>query len=249
MNQTKPWLGVDVRLPELLSRYGGRDDSFSFISNQLADCFDLCWYGPETAPVLNRLAGLIYVERSPHDEVQGPVPLLPYMKWGGLDDQRQCENFFERVFAYQRWHLMLGDRADCQAFIEFHRRHKLMLMARGQVYYRELGRMVAGVTAQTLTDRRSAYIARFMQVMAQLSARGQHVNVLQHILGYFKHLLSGDEKRFLLAEFEAYRDGHSTLSSSLALIRELLPRHPQDYIADQHYLEPFPSALRAFSQQ
>lgn len=248
MNQAKPRLGIDACLQEQVPDFEGQASFNRMGFNQLADNFDLCWLPPGMAPDLAELAGVIFANPSA-DSRREYTPLVPMEELVGLNDRERRENFFERVYAYNRWQLMLANQGDCRAFIEFHMRHKLMLMARGQVYYRELGRTVAGVRSNTLTDRRLAYIAMFMRIMALPSKRGGHINVLQHILGYFKQQLSGDEKRLLLADFEAYRHQRLSLDMVLGLIRNLLQRFPQDYIADQHYLEPYPRALRAYRSQ
>lgn len=170
-------------------------------------------------------------------------PLIPVEEEGRLNDAALCENFFERVFAYKRWKAIENPEKNVSAFIEFHSRHKLMLMARGSSYYQELGRMVAGTTTADLEQRRDAYIHRFMEVMAMSSKPGRHVNVLQHILGYLKEVLTKEDKKELLSVFEAYRQRQLPLITAVTLLRHHLRVHPQEYINKQHYLNPFPESL------
>jgi len=170
-------------------------------------------------------------------------PLIPVEEEGRLNDAALCENFFERVYAYRRWKAIENADQNVQGFIEFHSRHKLMLMARGSSYYQELGRMVAGTTKNDLQERRQAYIQRFMEVMAMTTQRGRQVNVLQHILGYLKDVLSSEDKNELLSVFEAYRQRHLPLITAVTLLRHHLRVHPQKYIVKQHYLSPYPEAL------
>jgi len=170
-------------------------------------------------------------------------PLIPVEEEGRLNDAALCENFFERVYAYRRWTQIDNAENNVSGFIEFHSRHKLMLMARGSSYYQELGRMVAGTTQADLAQRRQAYIHRFMQVMAMTSKPGRHVNVLQHILGYLKEVLTKDDKKELLSVFEAYRQRQLPLITAVTLLRHHLRVHPQEYISKQHYLKPFPETL------
>lgn len=170
-------------------------------------------------------------------------PLIPVEEEGRLNDAALRENFFERVYAYRRWKAILNPEQNVQGLIEFHARHKLMLMARGSHYYQELGRMVAGTTAADLVSKREAYIHRFMEVMALPSPRGRHVNVLQHISGYLKQVLSSDDKQELLSLFEAYRRRQLPLITPVTLLRHHLRVNPQPYITEQHYLNPFPEQL------
>jgi len=170
-------------------------------------------------------------------------PLIPVEEEGRLNDATLCENFFERVYAFKRWKSVENADVNVRGFIEFHSRHKFMLMARGSSYYQELGRMVAGTTKNNLQERRRAYIQRFMEVMAMTTKRGRQVNVLQHILGYLKDVLSSEDKNELLSVFESYRQRHLPLITAVTLLRHHLRLHPQQYIVKQHYLSPYPEAL------
>lgn len=176
-------------------------------------------------------------------------PLIPVEEEGRLNDPALCENFIERVYAYRRWKQIENAERNVKALIEFHSRHKLMLMARGSHFYQELGRLVAATTLADLPQRRQAYIHRFMQVMAFIAPRGRQVNVLQHIMGYLKQAISREDKQELLSMFEAYRMEQLPLITPVVLLRHHLRVHPQPYIAEQHYLAPFPEqlALRSFN--
>ena len=170
-------------------------------------------------------------------------PLIPVEEEGRLNDALLRENFLERVYAYGRWKAIPDAEFNVQGFIEFHSRHKFMLMARGSSYYKELGRMVAGVKAVDLAQRREAYISRFMQVMEMTAHRGRQINVLQHIMGYLKELLTREDKQELLATFEAYRQSELPLITPITLLRHHLRIHPQPYISRQYYLQPCPDKL------
>ena len=170
-------------------------------------------------------------------------PLIPVEEEGRLNDSVLCENFFERVYAYRRWKEITHPEKNIQGLIEFHAKHKLMLMARGSHYYQELGRMVAGTKSADLMQRRELYISRFMEVMKITSHPGRQVNVLQHIMGYLKQAISHEDKQELLSVFEAYRQYQLPLITPVTLLRHHLRVHPQHYISEQHYLEPFPEQL------
>jgi len=170
-------------------------------------------------------------------------PLIPVEEEGRLNDAALRENFFERIYAYQRWKSIPNAKTNVQGLLKFHAQHKLMLMARGSSFYQELGRMVAGTTKVDLLERRENYIKRFMQVMSMTSGRGRQVNVLQHILGYLKQALSREDKQELLSVFEAYRQTQLPLIAAITLLRHFLRIHPQAYINEQHYLKPYPEQL------
>ena len=167
-------------------------------------------------------------------------PLIPVEEEGRLNDAGIRSNFIERVFAYQRWKI-IDDSV--HGLIGFHSQHKLMLMARGRHYYQELGRLVAETTAENLSQYRDQYIHRFMEVMSIIPSQGKQVNVLLHILGYLKKVLSREDKKELLDVFEAYRQQQLPLITAVTLLRHYLRLYPQPYIEKQHYLNPFPEQL------
>lgn len=170
-------------------------------------------------------------------------PLIPIEEEGRLNDLILRENFFERVYAYRRWKAIENPEKNVKGFIDFHMRHKLMLMARGQHLYRELGRIIAGVTHKNLSQRREHYIQRFMTVMAIRTKRGGHVNAMQHVMGYFKPVLSAEDKQELLRLFDSYKNQLLPLNTPKMLLHHHLRRHPHEYVAAQHYLAPFPEGL------
>ena len=171
-------------------------------------------------------------------------PLIPTEEEGRLNDALIRENFFERVYALQRWRQIENPETNVEGFINFHARHKLMLMARGgSALYQTLGRLVAGTTRETLLQNRQQYIASFMELMAIKATRGRHVNVMQHIMGYFKNKLDADSKQELLALFDQYRAQEIPLVTPVTLLRHHLRLEPDTYLMQQHYLKPFPESL------
>lgn len=172
-------------------------------------------------------------------------PLIPIEEEGRLNDPVLRENFLERVYALDRWNHLAAD--DVAGFVEYHTRHKLMLMGRGTEAYIRLGRIVSGVQRHNLKQRRDAYIAEFMKTMAQKVSRGRHYNVLQHIMGYFKKSLNGADKQELLDLFQSYRLTQVPLATPVTLLKHHLRIYPDSYLVKQHYLKPYPDrlALRA----
>jgi len=170
-------------------------------------------------------------------------PLIPVEEDGRLNDARLRENFFERVYAYQRWKNIPNPETNVKGFIEYHASHKFMLMARGSSYYQELGRLASGTTKNNLKEKRQIYIHRFMEVMAMRPPNGRHVNVLMHIMGFLKSKLESSDKRELLEVFESYRKRQVPLVTPVTLLRHHLRHHPHPYIQKQYYMNPYPDSM------
>lgn len=170
-------------------------------------------------------------------------PLVPVEEEGRLNDPGLRENFFERLYALQRWRDIPSPEKNVDGFIQFHAGYKFLILARGDVYYRELGRLVAGTRRRDLEDKRDAYIHRFMQIMSLQPSRGRHVNVMQHLMGFFKKELDTPDKNELLDLFERYRQREIPIITPLTLLKHHLRRLPDPYLSRQYYLSPYPESL------
>jgi uncharacterized protein YbgA (DUF1722 family) len=171
-------------------------------------------------------------------------PLLPLEEEGRLNDMPLRENFIERVFAYYRWTDMLDQEPTPGGLVRFHTAHKLTLMAHSPKHYTEMGRLVADAGKRDWDELTTKYGAMLMEGLAVLGTRGKHVNVLQHLMGFLKNHLSGDDKQELLGLIEDYRQGLVPLIVPLTLVKHHLNRHPvPDWVHQQVYLHPYPKEL------
>lgn len=171
-------------------------------------------------------------------------PLLPVEEDGRLHDPKLRENFIECVFTFKRWRDLLAKGPSLGRLVEFHSRHKLLLLAHSTEIYRQMGKLVADGKALPLDELFQSYEALLMKGMRLLPTVKKHLNVLQHLLGYFKQDLSADEKQELLELFEQYRRGDVPLVVPVTMINHLVRKYRQPYLAEQFYLQPHPSELR-----
>lgn len=171
------------------------------------------------------------------------LPHLPCEEEGRLHDPMLRENFVNRVFAYRRWQTLRAAGLDAKALIDFHSRHKYMVMAHSQAAYRRLGRLLSNLKGVDLDQVADAYEGEFMTALKRRIGRKRHVNVLQHIQGYLKTRIDGSDKRELADSIEAYRREEVPLIVPTMLLRSYFRRNPDDYIDRQWYLDPYPEAL------
>lgn len=170
-------------------------------------------------------------------------PRIPVEEEGRLHDPKLRENFIERIFALQRWRGLLTGGHSPGRLVAFHSREKLLLLSHSPNHYRTMGRLVAD-GKQHPAALHEAYEALFMQALVLKSTAAKHVNVLQHILGYFKKELSADEKQEMLAIIGEYRAGHVPLIVPVTLANHYVRKYGQPYLAQQTYLNPHPVALQ-----
>jgi len=171
-------------------------------------------------------------------------PLIPVEEDGRLHDARLRENFVECLFVFRRWRQLLAGPQRAGALVAFHTRHKLLLMAHSPELYRAMGKLVADPKSLPLEDLYTCYQERLMQGMRLLPTVAKHVNVLHHILGYFKRDLGADEKAEALELIEHYRQGHLPLIVPVTLLNHFVRKYRQPYLAEQYYLNPHPVELQ-----
>ncbi len=177
-------------------------------------------------------------------EVMRRFPLLPLEEEGRLHDMHLRENFIDRVFAYYRWTCLLAENPTPGGLVAFHTAHKLTLMAHSPSHYREMGRMVAQAGSQPWDELTAAYGRALMDGLSVMTSPGKHANVLQHLMGFLKEALSGEDKAELLAYIEDYRRGMVPLIVPLTLLKHHLARHDApDWVHQQVYLHPYPKEL------
>jgi len=170
-------------------------------------------------------------------------PLLPVEEEGRLHDIVLRENFIESVFVYQRWRKTVA-QATAKSLVAFHTYHKLLLRSHSEKHYRELGRIVA--QAGTLDPEKliSSYQENLMAAMKLKATVKKHVNVLTHMMGYFKKVLSADEKKELLEVIERFRNQYVPLIVPITLMNHYVRKYNEPYLKDQYYLTPHPTELK-----
>ena len=170
-------------------------------------------------------------------------PHLPVEEEGRLTDPHLRENFVERIFAYRRLRSLFGGRWTIGHVVAFHTAHKLQLMAHSPRLYSELGRLVAGAKAVQRPALREAYETQFMSALEVMATPKRHVNVLQHILGYFSDRLDGAARRELLDLIQDYGRGMLPLVVPVTMVRHYVRHFAIAYLQAQTYLEPHPKEL------
>ena len=171
-------------------------------------------------------------------------PRIPVEEEGRLNDPHLRENFIEQIFTFQRWRQILEQRKTTGRLVAFHTRHKLLLLAHSPKHYRAMGKLVASGKKMTPTDLYDAYEKLLIEAMRLKSTLRKNSNVLQHLMGYFKKNLTGDEKQELLEIFGDYRQGNLPLIVPITLINHYVRKYQQPYLAQQYYLNPHPIALK-----
>ena len=174
--------------------------------------------------------------------VTAALPDLPVEENGRLHDPVLRENFVTRTFAYSHWQALLARGLTRGRLVEFHSRYKYLLMAHSVPHYEQAGRLLSNLK-EDLAGKARAYLSVLMTGLANPAGRRNHANVLSHLQGYFKRALDGPARQELETLVHGYRRGELPLLAPLTLIKHHLREHPDEYLANQVYLDPHPGYL------
>ena len=171
------------------------------------------------------------------------MPQLPMEEESRLARASVREHFAERLLAAARWRAFARRRVRAGELQAFHAAHKYAILAHSPAHYADLGRLVATAGTRPVAGVVDDYGARFMQALAVRATRGRHVNVLQHVAGFFTRALSDDERATLTSAIEDYRARRVPRDVPLGLVRAHVQRLGVAYLAEQVYLGPPPADL------
>lgn len=171
-------------------------------------------------------------------------PLLPVEEEGRLHDPGLRENFLERLFTLKRWRdtLALGPKPG--HLVDFHTRHKLLIMSHSPKHYELLGKLVAQIKGIPQPEFYEHYQTQLMESLRLKTTIKKNVNVLLHVMGYFKKNLSPAEKEELLEIIDEFRKEYIPLIVPVTLLNHYVRKYEQPYLKDQYYLQPHPIELK-----
>ena len=170
-------------------------------------------------------------------------PQMPVEDDGRLNDAQLRENFIERIFVYQRWQDFIGNDGSAAGLVSFHTDHKLLIMAHSPKQLSELGKLVAQVKDFKAAELHHRYLVTLIAALKLIATVKKNVNVLQHIMGYFKKQLTMDEKQELLAVIDNYHRELIPLIVPITLLNHYVRKYNEPYLKRQYYLNPHPIEL------
>ena len=171
-------------------------------------------------------------------------PNIPVEDEGRLHDAGIRENFIEKIYVYDRWRNYLEADRSVAGLMSFHAKHKYLMMAHSPALLKEAGKLVAATTKNNIDAGQKAYENILMRILGLNATVKKHVNVLQHIMGYFKNQLSPDEKKELMEVIDRYYRELVPLVVPLVLLQHYVRKHQEPYLSEQWYLHPHPDELK-----
>jgi uncharacterized protein YbgA (DUF1722 family)/uncharacterized protein YbbK (DUF523 family) len=171
-------------------------------------------------------------------------PLIPVEDDGRLNNPLIRENFILQIFTMKRWRDNMARKPSMGNLVDFHTRNKLLILSHSPKLYRLMGKLVADGRKLPIKELYDQYQLLLMEALKLKTTIRKNTNVLQHLMGYFKKQLSGDEKQELLEIFGQYRNEHVPLIVPITLINHYVRKYEQPYLKQQTYLHPHPLELK-----
>lgn len=170
-------------------------------------------------------------------------PYLPIEEESRLGDAWLRENFLMQVFAYEEFHRFMKSNPKMRDLVAFHTGYKYLIYAKSAVAYKLLGNIVANRDGQTFNQIIQAYRKIFLETIALRGNIAKTTNVLFHIYGYFKKIISKEEKAHLRTAIEEFKEEIIPLIAVIKLFNLYVKRFDMYYLKQQKFLNPYPPKL------
>ena len=170
-------------------------------------------------------------------------PLIPVEEEGRLNDPVLREMFVSRVFTLRRFRDLLARGKTRGGLVTFHTDHKLLLLSHDRKGYTQMGKLVAAakeLPPSVLYDR---YQKLLMEALSAKPTVKKSADVLLHMMGHFKKMLTKDEKQELLEVITRHRQRLIPLIVPVTLIGHYVRKYRVTYLERQVYLNPHPVEL------
>jgi uncharacterized protein YbgA (DUF1722 family)/uncharacterized protein YbbK (DUF523 family) len=170
-------------------------------------------------------------------------PLIPVEEEGRLQDPVLREMFVDRVFTLRRLRHTIRRGKSRRNLVEFHTDHKLLILTHGRTRYTEMGRLVARAKDFAPGELYGRYLHLLTEALRSRPTPGRCADVLLHMMGHFRKLLTSDEKLELLEVIDRYRNHLIPLIVPVTLIRHYVRKYDVAYLERQVFLNPHPVEL------
>lgn len=157
-------------------------------------------------------------------------PYIPAEDEGRLRNPEIRERFLTRIFALSDLRNLKNKDLEIKDLIEFHQNNKYLLMAYSQKHLKELGNLLANQSKYPFEELIEEYSALFREALSLSSKRGNHVNVIYHIYGYFSKKLKEGEKNHFLYLLDLYKKAKINLRPVIEILRSWAYRFDDQYL-------------------
>lgn len=153
------------------------------------------------------------------------------------------EHFYTFIFTMADFRENVLGSGRMKDLIEFHSKNKYLFMVYSQTGLKNLGAIAANHENKNFGLLSSEYGNQLAEMMSVKPTKSRYINVMLHILGYFKNQLSSEEKEHFILMLEQYRNSRIPQSAMMAMLGSWGVRFKNDYLKGQTVFNPFPYEL------
>ena len=176
-------------------------------------------------------------------ELKEKFPLLPVEEEGRLGDAWLRENFLMQIFAYKTLFEFLKTNPSIGELVDFHTSYKYLIYSKSHKSYKKLGSIVANHEKADINDVLQEYKQCFLETIYEKGSITNTYNVLFHIFGYFKKLISKEEKQEVLESLEEFKEEIIPLIAIIKIFNLYTKKFDIKYLKTQKFLNPYPKEL------
>jgi len=198
--------------------------------------------GVKEAKIYSRAQGGHVVTKAPGLFASKAYELFPQLP---IEDELRTKNhkvrehFLTQLYTFARFRECKRSRK-IRDLVEFQSINKYLFMAYNQSFMRSMGKLAANQEDIGIERLLADYSDLLFKMLEYPPRYTSHINVIMHLLGYFKEGLDHAEKSFLLGLITQYRDGKLPLSAIQSVIWSWAFRFNDEYLLKQTYLSPYP---------
>jgi len=170
-------------------------------------------------------------------------PLLPMEEEARLQDAWLRENFIMQVFAYDAFERFKASQPHMKELVRFHTVNKFLVQAKDETLYRQMGRLVGNAENSPFEHVLAGYEQLFKTAISRKSSIKRTRNVLEHMAGFFKRMLTPGEKAMLHEQIDDYAAKILTLMTPVTTINFLAAKYEVQYLLEQTFLDPYPKSM------
>lgn len=161
---------------------------------------------------------------------------------GRILNLRIREHFFTKLYTFFRFNKL---KKKLGKLVEFHGQNKYLFMAYNQKQTKVAGKIVANHEKLSIDEIFNQYAMVLNEIFIKMPTIGNHINVLQHIFGYFSNYLTPEEKQLFIDLLEQYKQKQVPLIAAISVLNAWATGYKQIFLLNQFYLQPFPKELQS----
>ncbi|MCS7232296.1 MAG: DUF523 and DUF1722 domain-containing protein [Elusimicrobiota bacterium] len=169
--------------------------------------------------------------------LKATLPYIPLTDEVHLRNKQLLWEFLTKVFMFFRFE---NSKYDINSLIEFHSRHKYILMGISQKHLKILGQILAKHNGKNFLELRKVYEEKFKEVLKLNFKKSNLVNTITHIFGHISKSLNSKEKNNFIKMIEKYRNGNLDFNLLIEILRVYALRFNNEYLLSQFFLNPYP---------